>query len=162
MKQITIKSILDQIRHSMALFAVMPLLMPQMAITQAYQAPLISTPTSVVYKNLWPQYDTYFDTSDARWSRKVVVTAYNSEVGQTDDSPFIAAWGTRVYDGMIATNDLPRGTRVRFPDIYGSRVFVVDDRMNSRYTGTGRVDIWMVEKSDAINFGAKYLTMEVL
>ena len=86
---------------------------------------------------------------------KVVLTAYTSEVAQTDNDPFITASGTYVADGTIASNDLPFGTRVQFPTIYGDKTFVVADRMNQRYDGKNRVDVWMNETHEAIHFGVK-------
>ncbi len=88
-------------------------------------------------------------------------TAYNSEVGQCDDSPFITADGSHVRDGIVAANFLPFGTKVRIPSIYGDRVFEVHDRMNARYTY--RMDIWMVKKQDARQYGLKRnLLIEVI
>jgi len=90
-----------------------------------------------------------------------VITAYTSTPDQTDDSPFIAATGKRVYDGMIAANWLPFGTKVKIPSLYGNKIFTVDDRMNARY-GYGRMDIWMdSEKSEAFKFGIKRVDVEV-
>ncbi len=91
----------------------------------------------------------------------VYATSYNSEVGQTDDSPFISANGTYVYDGMIAANFLPFGTLVRIPEYSGDKIYRVDDRMNKRY-GRGRIDIWMENKQDSIDFGVQRLELEVL
>ena len=82
---------------------------------------------------------------------KVDMTAYNSEVGQTDADPFTAADGTTTYDGMIAVNFLPFGTKVRIPELFGDKVFTVHDRMNRRYWY--RVDVWMKDKSAAKKFG---------
>ncbi len=90
----------------------------------------------------------------------IMVTAYSSEPAQTDDTPFITAFGTHVRDGIVATNFLPKGTIVRFPEVYGNKEFVVEDRMNKRYYY--HMDIWMAEKQDAVNFGAKVLKMEIL
>lgn len=90
----------------------------------------------------------------------VASTAYNSEPGQTDSSPFTTANGTRVYDGVVAANFLPFGTRIRIPDHFGDKVFVVHDRMNARYTQ--RVDIWMLNKSDAFKWGVRRVKIEVL
>lgn len=90
----------------------------------------------------------------------VVATAYNSVPWQTDDTPFITASGTRTRHGVVAANFLPIGAHVRFPDVYGDTIFVVEDRMNKKYY-RGRVDIWMEEVPDARIFGAKRLTMEV-
>lgn len=97
---------------------------------------------------------------EAKTTMNIVVTSYNSEPGQTDDSPFITAFNTHVRDGIVATNFLPKGTLVRFPDEFGDKLFVVEDRMNSRYYY--RMDIWMADKQESIQFGAKYLKMEIL
>ncbi len=85
--------------------------------------------------------------------RVVEMTAYNSEIGQTDASPFITANGTRVRDGIVAANFLKFNTRIRLPELYGDKIFVVTDRMNERYAN--RVDIWMEKKIDAKKFGVK-------
>lgn len=90
----------------------------------------------------------------------VIVTAYSSTVGQTDSTPFITASGTRVRDGIVAANFLPIGTKIRLPDIYGDRVFVVEDRMHPRKKW--QVDIWFSTYQDAKNFGAKRTSIEVL
>jgi 3D (Asp-Asp-Asp) domain-containing protein len=91
----------------------------------------------------------------------VVMTAYTSTPDQTDDSPFIAASGKHVYDGMLAANWLPMGTKVKIPELYGDKIFTVDDRMNKRY-GYGRMDIWLdATKAEARQFGVKRLTVEV-
>lgn len=90
---------------------------------------------------------------------KISVTAYNSLPEQTDSTPFNTADGTFVRDGIVAANFLPLGTRVKFPDLYGDKEFVVKDRMNARYWH--RADIWMAEKPDAITFGHRYTTIEI-
>ena len=82
----------------------------------------------------------------ARSTMYITVTSYNSEPGQTDDTPFITAFGTHVRDGIVATNFLPKGTLVRFPSVFGEKTFVVEDRMNSRYYY--RMDIFHVQSSD--------------
>ena len=97
---------------------------------------------------------------EARKTMIISVTAYNSEPGQTDDTPFITAFGTRVRDGIVATNFLPKGTIVRFPETFGDKEFVVEDRMNARYYY--KMDIWMADKQDAIQFGHQLLKMEIL
>lgn len=90
-----------------------------------------------------------------------VLTAYTSTPDQTDDSPFIAANGTYVYDGMVAANWLPFGTKIKIPSIYGDKIFTVEDRMNQRY-GFGRMDIWLdATKSEAIQFGVKIAEVEI-
>lgn len=92
---------------------------------------------------------------------KAVITAYTSTPGQTDDSPFIAASGKRVHDGMIAANGLPFGTRIKIPAVYGEKIFVVEDRMNSRY-GYGRFDVWLdMSRAEARKFGVKRVAVEI-
>lgn len=89
----------------------------------------------------------------------VTVTAYSSTPDQTDDSPFITANGTWVHDGTLAANFLRFGTKVRLPEYSGDKVYVVEDRMNQRYTY--RADIWMESREAAKQFGVKYLKMEI-
>ncbi len=93
----------------------------------------------------------------------VSITAYNSEIGQTDETPCITASGLDVCkrneENVVAANFLPLGTRVRIPELYGDRVFYVEDRMNERYHQ--KMDIWMKQKQDAQQFGLKRATIEV-
>lgn len=91
---------------------------------------------------------------------RVVVTAYSSTPDQTDSTPFITASGSRVRDGIIAANFLRFGAKVRFPDKFGDKIFVVEDRMHPRHPH--RVDIWMTERQLAKEFGVKRLEMEIL
>lgn len=91
----------------------------------------------------------------------VVVTGYSSTSWQTDNTPFITASGKYVEDGVIANNLLPFGTRVRIPELYGDKIFVVEDRMNSR-KGFYHVDVWFPDYSEAKDFGAKTTYIEVL
>ncbi len=93
-----------------------------------------------------------------------VMTAYNSLPEQTDSQPCITANGFNVckhgIEDTIAANFLPFGTMVRIPDLFGDRIFIVRDRMNKRYSD--RVDIWMLEKPTAIQFGVKRARIEVV
>lgn len=79
------------------------------------------------------------------------MTAYTSAVDECDADPFTAADGTQTYDGMVAANFLPFGTKIRVPALFGDKVFVVHDRMNARYNM--RVDVWMKDKKVARQFG---------
>ncbi|MBI2643925.1 MAG: 3D domain-containing protein [Candidatus Wildermuthbacteria bacterium] len=90
----------------------------------------------------------------------ILVTAYSSTPEQTDDTPFITAAGTMVRDGIVATNMLPLGTRIKLPDLYGERVFVVEDRMHPRKRD--QVDIWFPSYGQALQFGVKKSTIEIL
>lgn len=92
------------------------------------------------------------------------ITAYNSEAAQTDSSPCITANGFNVckhgIEDTIAANFLPFGTKVKIPDLFGDRVFVVRDRMNKKHPN--RVDVWMQDRSDAIKFGVKVAKIQVI
>jgi len=69
----------------------------------------------------------------------VWVTAYSSTPEETDDSPFIAA------------NFLPFGTKVKIPELFGDKIFTVEDRMSRRKDNF--MDVWMSTKEDAVEFG---------
>ena len=92
---------------------------------------------------------------------KMVTTAYSSTPEQTDDDPFITAAGTWVRDGIIANNMLPFGTKVRIPELYGDKIFVVEDRMNKK-KGYYHIDIWFPSYSEAKDFGSKIASVEIL
>lgn len=104
------------------------------------------------------------DDLTVKFIKSVAITAYNSEVNQCDDSPCITANGFNLceygIEDTIAVNFLEFGTKVRIPELYGDKIFVVRDRMHSRYKN--RIDIWMLEKQDALNFGIQYAKIEVL
>lgn len=106
---------------------------------------------------------------------RVKVTAYNSTVAQTDSTPFEAAWGHRVHNGMIAVSrdleeiGLTRGLFTfemvkrdvwLFPilEIEG-REYIIKDRLNKRKRR--QLDIWMEHEEDAIEWGVQYCTIKV-
>jgi len=96
----------------------------------------------------------------------VQASGYSSTPDQTDSTPFITASGEHVRDGIIAANvyvngqRLPFGTLVRIPDIYGDKVFIVEDRMNIRYRNN--IDIWFPERQSALEFGIKQIRIEIV
>ena len=92
---------------------------------------------------------------------KVIVTAYSSTERQTDDTPFITASGSLVRPGIVANNMLPFGTKIKLPEIFGDKVFVVEDRLNWE-KGKYHIDVWFETEKEAINFGAKLSEMEIL
>ncbi len=98
------------------------------------------------------------------WSKNYTMTAYNSEAAQCDASPCITANGFNVcehgIEDTVAANFLKFGTEIRIPELFGDKIFVVRDRMNSRFTN--RVDVWLKHKDNAIDFGVKYPLIEVL
>lgn len=90
----------------------------------------------------------------------VIVTAYNSEVGQTDDTPFTTSAQTPTRHGVVAARWLPIGARVRFPGHFDDEVFVVEDRMH--YDNWCKVDVWHQEMGDAKEWGIRSVNVEVL
>lgn len=95
-----------------------------------------------------------------RQTLHVMTTAYTSAVAETDGDPFTTAAGTRTRDGVIAANFLPFGTEVRFPDAFGDKVFIVEDRMHPRKGHMA--DLWMPDRSQALAWGVRTVTMEIL
>lgn len=93
--------------------------------------------------------------------RTIVMTAYSSTRDQTDGDPFTTASGQKVRDGIIAMNGVPFGTKVRIPEKFGDKVFVVQDRMSARY-GSSRADIWMKTRHAAKQWGVKRVRVEIL
>ena len=100
------------------------------------------------------------DTSKVVAQKLVAVTAYSSTADQTDSTPFITASGSDVRDGIVACNFLRFGTKVRFPQLYGDKIFVVKDRMALK--NSHKIDIWFTTRNEAKEFGVKYLQVEIL
>ncbi|HUY69794.1 MAG TPA: hypothetical protein VMU70_02155 [Candidatus Tyrphobacter sp.] len=91
---------------------------------------------------------------------KRTVTGYSSDPSQTDNTPFITASGETVHQGIIAANWLPFGTKVRFPELFGDQIFIVEDRMNE--VNRSKVDVWFPSKGAALQFGVHRTTVEIL
>lgn len=92
---------------------------------------------------------------------KATVFAYNSEVNQTDGSPFITASGydlSNPVDGrnIVANNCLPFGSIIRI----GNGNYNVQDRMNKRY-GCEVFDIWMPTNKEAKKFGKQKVSIKI-
>ncbi len=96
--------------------------------------------------------------------RVVTLTAYNSERAQTDGDPCTTANGFNVckhgIEDTVAANFLPMGTEIKIPEYFGDRVFVVRDRTARKYGD--RVDVWMLKKSDALQFGKRRLQIVIV
>jgi len=91
----------------------------------------------------------------------VVLTGYSSTVEETDDTPFITSWGKETRDGIVANNMLPFGTKIIIPEVFGEKIFIVEDRMNPRVDDY-HFDIWFDNKESALNFGVKNTYIEIL
>lgn len=94
------------------------------------------------------------------------VSAYTSRVQETDSSPCIAANGKDICklhkQGIqtCASNDYKLGAKLK---IEGLGECINMDRMNKRYTGTGRVDFYMgMDLKGALNHGVKKLMVTEL
>jgi len=89
----------------------------------------------------------------ANFEKEIVsgqVTKYSSEVGQTDEDPFITANGDTVGEGTIACpSRLKFGTPV---EIEG-KMYRCNDRMHERYRKGNFFDVWTSEKRDALEWG---------
>jgi len=128
--------------------------------------------------------DRVFPVSEDRTPARtitVVATAYSSDPYQTDATPCLPAMKFDLcqyfeeygIEDTIAANFLPLGTQVKFPDLYGDKVFTVRDRMNARYNGQYRIDFWVgsvhptskeiiaTAKSKARGFGVQKVKMEI-
>lgn len=89
------------------------------------------------------------------------VTVYNSVPWQTDGDPFTTAAGTHVRDGIIAANCLPFGTLVRMPEMFGDKIFRVEDRLAADKS-CFVLDIWQEYSPNAKSFGAPVTKIEIL
>lgn len=92
--------------------------------------------------------------------RVLTVTAYSSEVNQTDDTPFVTATNKRVRPGIVAVSrDLFRKGWVFGRKVYikGHGIFTIDDLMHPRKKN--QIDIYMGNTGDAVQFGRR--TLEV-
>jgi len=92
---------------------------------------------------------------------KVVITGYSSTIWETDETPELTASGSVVREGIVANNGLSIGTKIKIPELYGDKIFVVEDRMNPR-VGPYQVDVWFPDYFQAKNFGAKRTYIEIL
>jgi 3D (Asp-Asp-Asp) domain-containing protein len=90
-----------------------------------------------------------------------IVTAYSSTPWETDEDPHITASGKIVKDGIVANNLLPFGTKIKIPEIFGDKIFVVEDRMSFE-KGNYQFDVWFEDYFEALKFGAKKTYVEIL
>ncbi|NOR54675.1 MAG: LysM peptidoglycan-binding domain-containing protein [Sulfurovum sp.] len=94
-------------------------------------------------------------------SLRVTATAYTSHRGQTDATPFLAAWNNRLRPGvksiavsrdMLTRYGMRNGTKVRIAGIRG--YYRVRDKMNKRYKK--RIDIYMgLDRRRALRWGRR-------
>jgi len=92
---------------------------------------------------------------------RVTATAYSSHSGQTDGTPFLAAWNNRLRPGMkiiavsrdlLTKYGLKNGSKVKIGGLRG--YYTVRDKMNKRYKK--RIDIYMgMNRRKALRWGKR-------
>ena len=82
-----------------------------------------------------------------------IITAYMLHKRRT-------ASGLEVSRDRVAANWLPPMTKIQIPELFGEKVFVVADKMDTCYKD--RIDIWMPTRTEAINFGKQEADVFVL
>ena len=92
---------------------------------------------------------------------RVTATAYSSHHGQTDKTPFLAAWNNRIRPGMkiiavsrdmLTKYGLRNGSKVKIGGLPG--YYTVRDKMNKRYRK--RIDIYMgTDRRRALRWGRR-------
>lgn len=87
------------------------------------------------------------------------VSAYTSDVAETDEDPFTTANGDTVGEGTIACPSRYKfGTMIQIEN----RIYKCNDRMNIRYRETNHFDIWFENKKEALIFGRQKLTISII
>jgi len=90
-----------------------------------------------------------------------IVTGYSSTEEETDEDPFIAASGKNVEDGVVANNFFPFGTKIKIPELFGDKIFVVEDRMKKDKLKF-HFDVWFDGKEKAKSFGLNFAWVEIV
>lgn len=100
-----------------------------------------------------------------RHKLRVTATAYSSHRGQTDKTPFLAAWNNHIHPGMkiiavsrdlLSKYGLRNGSRVRIGGLPG--IYRVRDKMNKRFRK--RIDIYMgTSRRRALRWGRRSVVL---
>lgn len=101
-----------------------------------------------------------FNLSKAEYTERVfkgvVITSYNNDPNQTDDSPNVTATNRGVREGIVAVSyDFINKGQIHYGDLLYidcfNKWYLVEDTMNKRFTK--RVDVFLFdkEKSNKIN-----------
>jgi len=128
----------------------------------------VFSPTNAVVQHNFIDNEVFLSSNQNKEKEKsdtktyvVTVTGYSSSLDETDEEPYITASGEFVKEGIVASNFLPMGTKIRIPSLFGDKVFEVKDRMNKRFYY--RIDVWFPTKEEAKNFGVHYnVKIEIL
>ena len=121
----------------------------------------IKTPSSqpVLIQEIFSAKENTKTNSDLTIS-SLTITGYSSDADQTDNDPFITASGKSVRPGIIAANFLSFGTKIKIPEVFGGKVFTVEDRMARKHPD--KVDIWFPSEAEALQFGVKTADIVIL
>lgn len=133
---------------------------PDAGNTYLAQMPLGEVLATVQSSALIAKSDISNESITIKTKRYMVITAYSSTPDQTDNTPFITASGTHVHDGTIASNIFPFGALVKFPRLYGDKIFVVEDRLAPK--NGHKIDIWFPTREAAKQFGVKITEVVVV
>ena len=128
---------------------------------------LLLIPTSPVASQDAPQptfipYDIPTTTTPKQIGTRgiAIVSAYNADPAQTDDSPCITASGYNLCERggqVVANNCFAFGTKIEIQGV----VYEVQDRMNARYD-CNYLDIYMEKYEDARTWGRKHIEVTVI
>lgn len=124
-----------------------------------YEEPFLNF--SIFFENTIYSHFSNFSPSKEPIRIRAIITAYSSTPWETEGDPFITASGERVREGIVANNFFPFGTKIKIPEIFGEKTFVIKDRMHPR-KHPFHFDIWFPSFEEALKFGVKIATVEVL
>jgi 3D (Asp-Asp-Asp) domain-containing protein len=102
-----------------------------------------------------------FNQDKKSFQMPAIITAYSSTTWETDDDPWITAAGTPVREGIVANNLLKFGTKIKIPEIFGDKIFIVEDRLNPQKS-KNHIDIWFPSTQEALEFGVVKTYIEIL
>lgn len=93
-----------------------------------------------------------------------IITGYSSDTNQTDSTPMITAYMTRVRPGLVAVSwDLKKRGWIKGKCVWIDKIGVrkIDDIMSRKWK-TPRIDIWFHKHEDAVKFGVKRNVLTIL
>ncbi len=99
------------------------------------------------------------------------MSAYNPEIGQTDDTPWVGAWNNDLKKLSQSGEKIVADGSRRFKNGQKLRInndiYTVRDRMNQRYAGKNNLDFFIPDsssagRSKAMNIGRKRIPVEAV
>lgn len=167
---IQLPALIKQLRQQLVVSMMSVLLIFALVPSQSYASVEMYSSLPFEEKGLLYEEDLVLDVNNfsfpepgeraPKYVMNVLATAYSSDVWQTNDQPCIPAdfhynlcetfEETGVAD-TIAANFLPLGTKVRI----NGKMYTVRDRMNKKYNGTNRIDVYMAEGNESGKLDAR-------